>query len=65
MSDILPDREAKALVALDQAKRAIEEARNNTDVEALMQYRDQAAAVAHYVRRRNESRAIADDAGEV
>jgi hypothetical protein len=65
MSDLLPPQEAQAVAALDEARRAIERARDIGDVHALLEWRDRAAAVLHYVRRRDEARAIADDAGEV
>ena len=64
-TEVLPPREAQALVALDEAKRQIQLARDQADVTTLLEWRDRAAAVAHYVQRRGEAREIADDAGEV
>ena len=64
-TEVLPPREAQALVALDEAKRQIQLARDQADVAALLEWRDRAAAIAHYAHRRGEAREIADDAGEV
>src|SRR5207245_9530469 len=63
--DVLPREEAQAIAALDEAKRQIDIARSKQDVDALMEWRDRAAAVQHYIKRRNEARDLADNAGEL
>jgi hypothetical protein len=61
----LPAGEAQAIAALDEAKRAIAVAMANEDVDALLEWRDRAQAVQHYLTRRSEAKEIADNAGEV
>jgi hypothetical protein len=65
MTDVLPPREAQTLAALDQAREAIELARQSGDVDTLLELRDRAAAVQHYQRRRDGAREVADSAGEI
>jgi hypothetical protein len=64
-TDVLPAEEAAAIAALDEAKRQIDIARANEDVGSLMEWRDRAAAVQHYIRKRDEARELADNAGEL
>lgn len=63
--EVLPPEEAAALAALDEAKRAIQVALANEDVESLLEMRDRVAAAQHYFRRREEARELADNAGEL
>lgn len=63
--EVLPPEEAQAIAALDEAKRQIDIARMNEDVDSLLEWRDRAAAVQHYIRRRDEARELADNAGEL
>ena len=64
-TDVIPASEAKAIAELDEAKRHIDIALANEDVEALLDWADRAAAVAIYIKRRDEAREIADNAGEI
>jgi hypothetical protein len=64
-TDVLPASEAAALAALDEAKRQIDIARANEDVESLLEFRDRAMAAQHYLRKRDEARELADNAGEL
>jgi hypothetical protein len=64
-TDVLPAEEAAAIAALDEAKRQIDIARASEDVESLLEWRDRAAAVQHYIRKRDEARELADNAGEL
>jgi hypothetical protein len=63
--EVLPPEEAQAIAALDEAKRQIDIARVNQDVDALLEWADRAAAVQHYIKRRDEARELADNAGEI
>jgi hypothetical protein len=63
--DVLPAEEAAAIAALDEAKRQIDIARASEDVDSLLEWRDRAAAVQHYIRKRDEARELADNAGEL
>ena len=63
--DVMPPEEAQAIAAIDEAKRQIEIAVANQDVDSLLEWRDRAAAVQHYIRRRDEARELADNAGEL
>ena len=65
MSELLPPQEVRAIAALDEAVAAIERARDVGDVDALLEWRDRAAAVKLYADRRDGARKVADDAGEV
>lgn len=62
---IVPASEARAIAALDEARRQIGLARRSGDVNALKEWRDRAAAVQHYARQRAGAKEIANDAGEV
>lgn len=62
---IVPASEARAIAALDEARRQIGLARQSGDVDALKEWRDRAAAVQHYARQRAGAKEIANDAGEV
>jgi hypothetical protein len=64
-TDVLPAEEAAAIAALDEAKRQIDIARASEDVESLLEWRDRAAAVQHYIKKRDEARELADNAGEL
>lgn len=64
-TDVLPAEEAQAIAALDEAKRQIDIARASEDVDSLLEWADRAAAVAHYIKRREEARELADNAGEI
>lgn len=64
-TDVLPKEESDAIAALDEAKRQIDIARMNEDVDTLLEWQDRAAAVMHYIRRRDEARELADNAGEI
>lgn len=64
-TDVLPQEEANAIAALDEAKRQIDIARANEDIDTLLEWQDRAAAVQHYIRRRDEARELADNAGEI
>jgi hypothetical protein len=64
-TDVLPAEEAAAIAALDEAKRQIDIARASEDVDALLEWRDKAAAVQHYIKKRDEARELADNAGEL
>jgi hypothetical protein len=64
-TDVLPAEEAAAIAALDEAKRQIDIARASEDVDSLLEWRDRAAAVQHYIRKRDEARELADNAGEL
>jgi hypothetical protein len=64
-TDVLPAEEANAIAALDEAKRQIDIARANEDIDSLLEWQDRAAAVQHYIRRRDEARELADNAGEI
>lgn len=62
---VVPEADAQALVALDEARRQIALAKGNGDANTLHEWRDRAAAVQHYVRRRGGAKQVGDDAGEV
>jgi phage N-6-adenine-methyltransferase len=62
---LVPTEDGRALAALDEAKAAIAEARAAGDTETLKEWRDRAAAYLHYNARRDNSKAVANDAGEV
>lgn len=62
---LVPIRETQALLALDEARRAITAAREAHDADALREWRDRAAAVQHYARQRGDAQDVANDAGEV
>lgn len=64
-TEVLPPEEVQAIAALDEAKRQIDIARSNEDVDTLLEWADRAAAVQHYIRRREEARELADNAGEL
>lgn len=64
-TDVLPPEEVKAIAALSDAKTAIDIARANEDVASLLEWRDKAAAAQHYIKRRDEARELADNAGEL
>ena len=64
-TDVLPAEEAAAIAAIDEAKRQIDIARASEDVDSLLEWRDRAAAVQHYLTKRNEARELADNAGEL
>ncbi len=61
----VPPADEHALVALDEARRQIALAKSNGDTNTLKEWRDRAAAVQHYVRRRGGAKEVGDDAGEV
>lgn len=63
--DIVPASEARALGAIDEAKRQIALAQATGDVDTLQEWRSRAAAVAHYNRMRDGGREAANAAGEV
>lgn len=62
---VVPASEAQGLVALDEARRQIALAKASGDIDALKEWRDRAAAVQHYVKRRGGAKEVGDDAGEV
>lgn len=62
MSNIVPIRKADGLVALAEGKRWLAEAR---DVLTVVDFRDKAKAVEHYLRQRDDSVAAAIDAAEL
>lgn len=64
-TDVIPASEAQAIAALDEAKRQIDIARANEDVDTLLDWADRAAAVQIYIKRRDEAREVADNAGEI
>jgi hypothetical protein len=64
-SDLLSEREARALAALDEARRQIALARELRDVEFLADLRERAMHAGHYWRRRTDGREAANDAGEI
>lgn len=64
-TDVLPPEEAQAIAALDEARRQIDIARANEDIDTLLDWADRAAAVAHYYKKREEARELADNAGEL
>lgn len=64
-TSVVPAAEATALAALDEAKRNIALAKMDGNIDALMEWRDRAAAIQHYARCRDDAKGIADDAAEV
>jgi len=64
-AEIVPQREADALVALDEVKRQLSIAKLTGDTETLLEWQRRAAAILHYTRMRDGGRDAANDAGEV
>lgn len=64
-AELVPLADARALAAIDEARRLIAEARAAGDADTLRDWRDKAAAVQHYARTRDDAAALAADAGEI
>lgn len=64
-TDVVPASEAKYVAAIDEAKRQIDIARINEDVETLLDMTDRMAAITALVRRRDDARELSDNAGEI
>jgi N6-adenosine-specific RNA methylase IME4 len=62
---VVPISDARAMVALDEARHQIALAKEEGDVDTLREWRDRADAIQHYARRRDGARETANDAGEV
>jgi hypothetical protein len=62
---IVPLAEARSLIQIEEARQTIALAREAGDVDALKEWRDRAAAVEHYARKRDGAEAAAQDAAEI
>jgi len=65
MSNLVGSKEGQSLVELDEAKRQIALARDMAMAEELHEWRDRAAAMAHYARMRGDSQEAANQAAEI
>jgi ParB family chromosome partitioning protein len=65
MSNLVGSKEGQSLVELDEAKRHIALARDMAMAEELHEWRDRAAAMAHYARMRGDSQEAANQAAEI
>ncbi|NBW17854.1 MAG: hypothetical protein EBR82_58745 [Caulobacteraceae bacterium] len=65
MSTLVGSKEGQSLVELDEAKRHIALARDMAMAEELHEWRDRAAAMAHYARMRGDSHEAANQAAEI
>jgi hypothetical protein len=65
MSNLVSNLEGQSLVELDEAKRHIALARDMAMAEELHEWRDRAAAMAHYARMRGDSHEAANQAAEI
>jgi hypothetical protein len=65
VSDLIAQQEGQSLVELDEAKRHIALARDMAMAEELHEWRDRAAAMAHYAKMRGDSQDAANQAAEI
>jgi hypothetical protein len=65
MSNLVSGSDGQSLVELDEAKRHIALARDMAMAEELHEWRDRAAAMAHYARMRGDSQEAANQAAEI
>jgi hypothetical protein len=65
MSELVAANEGQSLVELDEAKRHIALARDMAMAEELHEWRDRAAAMAHYAKMRGDSQEAANQAAEI
>lgn len=65
MSELVAATEGQSLVELDEAKRHIALARDMAMAEELHEWRDRAAAMAHYAKMRGDSQEAANQAAEI
>lgn len=65
MSSLVSGSDGQSLVELDEAKRHIALARDMAMAEELHEWRDRAAAMAHYARMRGDSQDAANQAAEI
>jgi hypothetical protein len=65
MSELVAANEGQSLVELDEAKRHIALARDMAMAEELHEWRDRAAAMAHYAKMRGDSQDAANQAAEI
>ena len=65
MSELVKATDGHTLVELDEAKRHIAIARSMAMAEELHEWRDRAAAMAHYAKMRGDSQEAANQAAEI